>query len=219
MTKARRITLLFLIASALGVAWGVAYFPLRQAAANTQLVSCVNHASFLKIELLRYWEMYDSFPSNQRTPPEELICSLDFRNGDRPSTLAFVNCNAAAPGQRIGGWQTVNASRKSWNEILETIDKPEIPIVWCGKAHDISLFSGERERMRCVIMYDLDIVTRSDEALQSRLDVINSVLKKNGEDPISIDVEGRADYWSIARPFQTSGESDDDGSAEHDTTK
>jgi hypothetical protein len=188
-------------------------------------VSCRNHATFVAWALDRYIQEHRQLPHVPGLPGEELVCRLDFQG-------AAANCHAGAPGQGVGGWQMVNASPQAWDAVLEAMRSETIPVIWCGRPHrpggewdgevrvvlaigqwmpapdSISALieqnttvddEGRRsfEYFRHSVVYGMP-----EEELQEALATINTILRRNGEPATPLDVEGRRDYWEIARPFQ-----------------
>jgi hypothetical protein len=92
-------------------------------------ISCRNHATFVGKGLDSYVLKHGQLPHGPGLPGEELVCRIDYGG------VGGLNCHGGAPGQGVGGWQMVNASPKSWNEILRAMKGKRIPVIWCGKPH------------------------------------------------------------------------------------
>lgn len=115
---------------------------------RAEFASCRNHSSFVVGALNEYISKHGWLPSEAGVKGEELFCRLDFRGIGQ-------NCHRGAPGQDHGGWQMVNASRKSWARILQELRAKTIPVVWCGRSHSPgrSVNYGDGE-VRIVIVID-----------------------------------------------------------------
>jgi len=200
-------------------------FLMHQARQEGNLISCRNHATFVGRALCGYVVGHRSLPHLLGLPGEELFCRIDFEGSGQ-------NCHAGAPGQRHGGWQMVNASPKSWADILAAMKGKRVPVLWCGRPHRLGGLSGEKVRVVLAIDQSAqtyrsitDLVSKEggegqldyfmcppshvrmpEVELAENLAIVNSVLRANGEAETPINVEGRRGYWEIARPFQTTRE-------------
>jgi len=135
----------------------------------------------------------------------------------------------------VGGWQMVNASPGSWDQILKGMRVRRIPVIWCGHAHRpggdwdgevrVVLAIGEDfpapdsvsalieqntsasdEEEGSFKYFRYSIAYGMSEAeLQSALDAINKILRQNGEPETPLNIEGGKDYDAIGRPYQTDG--------------
>jgi len=201
-------------------------FLLQQARREADFTSCRNHATFVGIALDAHAIKRGRLPHEPGLSGEDIFCQIDFKGNGQ-------NCHAGAPGQGHGGWQMVNASPESWDEILRTMKGKVIPVIWCGRPHK----PGEpwAGTVRVVIAFgvslpappslgelierdagvDSDGVRHLDyfrssivygmpeEELKARVAEINAILRKNGEPETPINIAGRRDYMELARPFQT----------------
>ena len=187
---------------------------------SANFVSCRNHATFVARALDGHIAEHGWLPHVSRLPGEDLFCRLDFYG-------SVQNCHAGAPGQGHGGWQMVNASRKTWDAVVSSFPNEMIPVVWCGRAHrfysdgprivicipgrrDSSLTSSQlREKWYDSDSQMLDLLGMgivygmSEKELETKITRMNLVVRDQGELDITIDVVGRSDYWSLALPYQT----------------
>jgi hypothetical protein len=144
---------------------------------------------------------------------------------DVPMPGAY-NCNEAAPGQLVGGWQYLHASPETWRLLLKTFDRRKIPVAWCGRVHSFSL---GKPLTRVSVMLHVDAKSISiletylhslregqpmaahsnslylytdvmpDEELSTALAEVNAILVEQKETKARADTEGRADYSKYLR--------------------
>jgi len=189
------------------------------------LGSCRNHASFLGHALDQYLLQHRQLPYDPAVPGEELVCRLDVQG-------ALGNCQLGAPGQRVGGWQMVNASPQTWDEILRSLKEAPIPVMWCGKAHepggnwkgtvrivfaigvhgdhhdsvaeliDQNVSADDGGRKSLYYFYHGIVYGMQEQELIDRLAAVNAILRQSGEPETPLNVEGGRDYEAIASPYQ-----------------
>ena len=218
------LSILLLMGGLLGAAW---LYRVRFRRPYFLLGSCRNHATFLGMALDEYVSNHRSLPHVPGLPGEELVCRLDFH---LPDQSVGLNCRMGAPTQVFGGWQMVNASATSWDDILMRLKGKRIPVIWCGKPHSVPGRNSDSLRRVLITIKQRarpyssigDFVRREtdeqgymlyfwagntyrgeERELVANLAVINDVLRSNGEPETPLNVEGREDYARIARPFQT----------------
>ncbi len=209
-------------------AWAVGYYLMVYLPEKPDrlFASCRNHATFVGKALNRYVALHGGMAHVPGLPGDELVCRLDFQG-------ALVNCHGGAPRQSYGGWQMVNASRKSWDQILATMKGQFVPVIWCGRVHRPPV-RGSRP-MRIVIGFDLEhtsvssleefiaqetfedadgksqvhcfmvriVYGMAEAELEQKLALINRILMENGEPETPLDVERGKDYGRLAKPYQS----------------
>jgi len=185
-------------------------------------ISCRNHATFVGKALCAHILEHGRLPHVQGLSGEDLFCRIDFHGVGQ-------NCHAGAPGQCHGGWQMVNASPKSWADILAAMRGKRVPVLWCGRPHRLGGLFGEKVRIVLAIDQSqqvyrsiADLVSKEggkgqfdyfmcppshvrmpEVELAESLAIVNSVLRANGEPETPINVEGRKDYAKLAEPYQS----------------
>ena len=212
----------FVVSMAAGF-YATIYLPAQRA---SRFASCRNHATFVGLALDNHLLRHGRFPHVPGLAGEDLFCRLNFGQVGQ-------NCHAGAPGQFHGGWQMVNASPKSWDQIVRAMKGEAIPIIWCGRPHTpgghykgkvrIVIAIADYARGCDSLAHLIDECTdvypdgerrlgswrmifygMSDGELAAKLSVVNSILRRNGEAETPLDVTGRKDYWKIAKPYQGS---------------